>query len=207
MSSFFSERTAEYSLVPNLMGELQKEFDYVAPIFFWKSREGNSVSKATLKNRQVKILPFFARRPKKTKNERFTIGKINHQLFTFANNAKKNGLPTFIGYIASQNIFENYNCRNHYWFNITNSNCKDEATFSFDLLHSRIKWLDQVDSKIEIINPRDIAQIMKSLTTYYSWNEALELMGELNKSMYTHNYFNYRFFGGGYKPVYFLMLE
>jgi len=41
MTSFFSERTAEYSILPPLVEHLAGRFGRAVPIFLWSDREGN----------------------------------------------------------------------------------------------------------------------------------------------------------------------
>ena len=42
-SSFISEHTAEYVLIPQLTDILKQKFEVVIPIYPWMTREGNNL--------------------------------------------------------------------------------------------------------------------------------------------------------------------
>src|SRR5689334_17537250 len=100
VSSFFCERTAEYALVPILQRSLEAHFGFAVPIFYWKTREGNRTSAEIHKECSVQILAMFARRPKVTQKRNWVTGKINAELFQFADAASSVGIPTIAGFPA-----------------------------------------------------------------------------------------------------------
>lgn len=204
MASFFSERTAEYSLVPNLMIELQKKYRLIAPIYFWRTREGNNTARELHCDARVKVLSLFARRPKITDDIHLVQGKINEGLVRYSNIAKEHGIPTIAGFIASTNIFDNYNPKNHLFFDLTNDLSEMDYNFSYNIYENQII---QCDDSIKHIKSNDIIEITQKYSRSFSWKEAIELIYQLNNTINRLGSMSYIFWRGGYKPIYFILSE
>ena len=58
-SSFISEHTADYILIPSLINILRQEFKVVVPIFPWISREGNRFSRNIHQQDKFKVVAVF----------------------------------------------------------------------------------------------------------------------------------------------------
>ncbi len=63
-TSFISEHTAEFALVPALKLILQKKYDYVTPIFPWMARECSNISTIIHKGDKFRVAGLYPRRPK-----------------------------------------------------------------------------------------------------------------------------------------------
>ena len=63
-TSYISEHSAEYYLVPALKNILQEQYSHIAPVFPWISREFSNISKYLHKEDRFHVLVMFPRRPK-----------------------------------------------------------------------------------------------------------------------------------------------
>ena len=83
--SFISEHTAEYILVPNLLRRLTPHYQHIIPMFFWSTREGNTIAARTMSDVTVRLLTAFPRRPKIAASHpnRITM-KVNQRLLAYA---------------------------------------------------------------------------------------------------------------------------
>ena len=98
MTSFISEHTAEYILVPDLVRRLMPEFPDIVPLFFWASREGNTTAQWSMEGVPVRIVTAFPRRPKilPDRSNRILM-KLNGQLFNYASESSGRGIPVIAG--------------------------------------------------------------------------------------------------------------
>ncbi len=120
-TSFISERSAELSLVPYLKMELEKHFDYVAPVFPWLNRETSKISKQVHINDRFKVLVLFPRRPKLDHNDnRKIFTTINADLSIFKEFASKFNVPVIAGCPLATNFWELSKCTKHVWIEINN---------------------------------------------------------------------------------------
>ena len=120
-TSFISEHSAEFSLVPHLKMELEKHFDYVAPIFPWLNRETSKISNQTHINDRFKVLTLFPRRPKLDHNDnRKIFMTINADLSIFKEFASKFNVPVIAGCPPATNFWELSKCTKHVWIEINN---------------------------------------------------------------------------------------
>lgn len=62
--SSINERTVKYLVVPAFKQELSKHFSKVIPFHYWISREGGSLNKEFLIDKQLRIIALYPRRPK-----------------------------------------------------------------------------------------------------------------------------------------------
>lgn len=105
MTSYFSERTAEYSILPLVVAYLADRFGAAAPMYYWSSREGNSMARELHEQARLRVLAIFARRPKSWRRD-VLLGKLNLELFDFAHKASLHGVPTVAAFPVVRDIFE-----------------------------------------------------------------------------------------------------
>ncbi|NDL65868.1 hypothetical protein [Acerihabitans arboris] len=209
MPSFFSERTAEYSLVPAVLRALVKEFPSVAPIYFWRTREGNSVSQALNLHKRVRIMAMFARRPKIGKLENFVSGKINESVLNYAKHAREYGIATIGGFIAIDSFLDINNENRYIWFNLCNIS---ESIYDYEFLCkiNPCEIITEEDNfrKIKAINIEALIPIVNKYCKPLEWHHGMEIVYKLNQltSPGSHGFFG-RLWGGGYKPVLFLIFD
>lgn len=118
MSSFFTERTAEYAILPPLLSYLRQRFGAAVPMYFWATREGNGVAQELHASKRFRVLVVFARRPKALDGQHM-LGKINQELFQFADRALVHGLPSIAAFPVVRDLFELGGAFQTYWFPLT----------------------------------------------------------------------------------------
>lgn len=198
MVSFYTERTAEYALVPAFLDVLNP-LGKVAPIFFWKTREGNKTSKIIHDDDKVRVIAFFARRPKiDTKDRNFIEMKINYSLYEFSERAKNLNIPVFCGLPITTNIFE-LNESNCLWFHVESG--YDDEYVSVDIKNKKCS------GSIVSLKGQEIINIVNKKSVKMSWKEAVDTMGRLNENHSVLGYASRFINTTNYKPVYFLIKE
>ncbi|WP_288381936.1 hypothetical protein [uncultured Massilia sp.] len=205
MSSFFCERTAEYALVPVLQRALEKHFGSAVPIFYWKTREGNRISSEVHKTDNVRVLAMFARRPKLTGVKNLVAGKINHELFEFADAARSVGIPTIAGFPVVSTLHDLYRNPAILWLPVNHTGM-DELVFTADSAAPDPIPTDEDGGLVQILSLESVIEEVAEKAKVLSWDEAMDHISELRLEHYRDGYFGFGWFGG-YKPVYFLMLR
>lgn len=96
--SFMCEHTVEYALVHQLHSRIVALQKRVIPFYFWKTREGSSLSLASGDGAATSVCAVFPRRPKLAADGRErVIVKFNREVLEFAFLAKQVGIPVFAG--------------------------------------------------------------------------------------------------------------
>jgi len=98
LSSFVSDHSAEYLLVPAITKVLRAEYSTIVPLYFWLSREGGLHARETHEGSPFRAVALFPRRPK------FELGKhrriyvtINESLKESALVLRNRGIPSLVG--------------------------------------------------------------------------------------------------------------
>lgn len=199
MSSFFCERTAEYALVPLLQCALKQHFETVVPISYWRTREGNRTSAGIHKDRSFRILVMFARRPKITSNGSVLAGRVNCDLYSFANAAKQDGVLTIAGFPAVKSIPDLHFNPQVFWLHITSVT---PEYFFADISHNDRTLTDNNDNVVATLSIDDIANEIYLRTQIFTWDEAMLAIHRLRTSHRGHYTSVWQ---NTYKPVYFLV--
>lgn len=177
MPGFYSERTAEYTLIPKFI-EVLKPLGAVIPIFFTGGRENTNVSLQTLKADSFHLVAFFSRRPKIDSPGSLCVeGKINKSLFRVARCASGFGILTFCGMSLTNNIFGQPDAKS-IWLDISSTDIEEDILFSVDIrnyadfpdLHRQVTSV----SHSEIVSRVASSKIL-------SWEEIVNIMTELPK--------------------------
>ena len=93
-TSFISEHTAEYILIPQIVHELEKNFDKVIPLYFWATREGGIMARESLHPYQYKVIAVYPRRPKIDEvGAEANLIRLNDLLFDRAKTFGEKGIP------------------------------------------------------------------------------------------------------------------
>lgn len=197
-SSFISERSAEYILIPKFHDILSIISNKLTPIYFWTTREGASLSKESFKNKPVYIIAFYARRPKMRSVDSETIEvKFNGELFERSKYLFENGIPTFSGVPLISKLDElrlGANCK---WFSILPTGISFDEYLLFDKFGTVI---DGFATSIQEVNKTEIIKFIEHNATILTWADAIKILRN-NKTKQNTKWF----FGGGYKPVYFIV--
>ncbi|WP_133155003.1 hypothetical protein [Billgrantia endophytica] len=203
MYSFYTERTAEYTLVPRFLEILDKLGD-VAPVYFWKTREGNKTSQSIHLDEEVYVIAFFARRPKVTPgNTRLTQGKINSKLFEFSSHAQKLEIPVFCGFLEAHSIFDLRKCTAKWFYVDPNLPGTDVV---FNIFDKTWESLSDTAEGIKPIAEKEVIRIIENCAYKMRWDVAVERMAELHrKPEEEYNFAPWWTRSWYYKPVYFLV--
>lgn len=201
-TSFISEHSAEYILVPQISSLMAKRFSKVVPIYYWSSREGSSISYAC-GYQPVSVISVFARRPKITPPYQPHIEvKFNETIFETAAQADSLGIPTFAGVpLASslQDLTLDAKCA---WFELTGNN--EDVIYKVSLDGEMIS---RSSDSAAVDGPLSEEELLSRVTKKYrekDWYQALDNVRELRRGAPERRYW----FGvGGYRPFYLLLFE
>jgi len=206
MTSFFSERTAEYALVPMLHEYLRSRYSNVSPIFFWKTREENSSAEKLHDSYWVKILAMFAKRPKVFGLQNVVRGKVNAELITYAKTAMRVGIPTILGFPAVQSVFDLYKKPHMYWLNL-NSLMDGDFYFTVNLAKDIPIPVDENNKVVPTVTLTEIADLIDVNSDTLRWSDAMVHLSELRAIQHKTEISSPFAWFGGYKPVYFLISQ
>jgi hypothetical protein len=204
LSSFLSEHSVEYALVPNLVRQLTATFQDVIPIFFWSTREGNTTAGCSFRDVPVKILSIFARRPKISASRPESIFmKINSQLLEYATRAQKAGIPTLAGIplAASLEAFGLHSSCCWFQLNGTSGDIGDQFV---EISLDGTTFAVSNTSNGRLHDPLSGTQIqaIASNSRVFSWENAVDIIRSLRTDEEsTVRYFNF----GGYKPFHLIL--
>ncbi|QXO16994.1 hypothetical protein [Vibrio ostreae] len=182
-TSYISEHTAEYVLVPEMKSVLEQEFSVVLPIFPWLTREFSKVGKSTHGFSSFRVLALFPRRPKISNSDIYLT--INSELSACNQHAKMHGITVVAGCPIARNLRELASCRECVWLRIDS-----HYDYLKDVSKLGSMRLTNADVLEEVLCSPE--QSMDSLEMFIrSARDTLPV----------------RFFGARYKPVYFLVSD
>jgi len=205
MSSFFCERTAEYTVVPHLTDHLRLTFRIVVPIFFWATREGSKESLARHEPSHVRILAVFARRPKTCERPNLLKGKLNAELFRFARVAYRLGVFSVAAIPIARSVFELGPGAPVLYLSLSSSDDHD-VEFLVDRSPLTILQRNADMSDVTTLSLSDISEAVEHRTRPLAWSDAVRVMSNLRREL-VKNGSRWMPFSSGYKPVYFVLLE
>lgn len=190
-TSFISEHSAEFSLVPALKEILERKFEYVVPLYPWVNRETSSISKSLHKNAEFFILVMFSRRPKIASNMETSISiTMNHELEEIQKLGELKGIPAIAGCPHAIDFWELAKSKKHIWLSIGHQMTSDYLIPIASLNNSEDTPILTDDKILGLVD--DVCKKQNIL----SFKEFLiEVRWKLPHT----------FFGPRYKPVYFLM--
>ncbi|MEM7085223.1 MAG: hypothetical protein AAF489_03525 [Bacteroidota bacterium] len=191
-SSFISERTADYIIVPRLVSMLKSEFRDVVPLYPWLSREGGKLSRTLHADDSFRVLGLFTKRPKVSIAKTKFVVKVNNDFVLGASAARKLGIPFITGTPIVQDFWrlnENADC---FWVKL-NETTKD---FYEIKANSPCPYSDNIiqseEEMIEFVTNNSSEMILETLV-----RAIREVRWASGNGMY-------RAFGL-YRPVYFLL--
>lgn len=197
-SSFVSEHSVEFVLVPQFAEILSVGYETVVPIYFWHSREGGNISKDCFRNRAVRIVVLYPRRPKVANAYQLEIEvKFNEVLFEQSRQLKEKGIPVFAGVPLASSLDNFTVTTNCAWFKINPSGYEEIIQLPCDVPTQILSQNIRQVSEVEILS------IINEDSSQLSWPKAIEFLRELrNRSSYVRFW---SFMGDTYKPTYFLL--
>lgn len=207
MKSFLSEHTIEFVIVPRLRSILARRLGSAMPVYFWKTREGNSLSNNIHKNEFVYVLAMFPRRPKlKSPNEKTLWAKINHELFEFAQASSSAGIPAIAGLPLARSLPELWKNREPMWIALA-SEYPEDVVFEVDVVNRNVLSVLPEGQKLKIITEDDISILVEEKANVMTWSEADAVINMLRTEQYRDDFSRRFFFFSRYKPVYFFCFQ
>lgn len=199
-SSFFSEHTAEYTLVPKITDILRQKYKVVIPIYPWFTRESSNFSKSLHQTDKFKAIGFYARRPKINIEEHKILVKINNEFKGGAKEALKFNIPMIAGSPLVRNLWELNNDPNCIWIKLS------ENTNDF----YEIEYFDGLSPEYKIIQHNEVLNSEDELldfTSIYSKEMDFENLLYAIQSIKLESTTVYFMGFGSYKPIYFLLRD
>ena len=189
-TSYISEHSAEYSLVPALKSLLEAEFEFVVPVFPWITREISKISMLLHKNDRFHILVMFPRRPKISGvNDSTVYVTINRELESYKEVGSEHGVPVIAGCLKASDFWELAKCSEHIWLEIGHPELQE--------------YLISVESlTLGTRSPRLDDEAVIALVKESRIHDIGGFDGFLRKARYSQPH---RMYGAQYKPVYFLV--
>lgn len=187
-------------MLPVVVSYLRHRFGAAVPMYYWSSREGNTISREIHESRHVRMLALFARRPKLVSKQAIS-GKLNAELFHFANKAELHGVPTFAGFPVVRDLFELCEDFRTLWFPLTRIQ-PDDVVFNIDLTMQDPTPISHIGCPIRILNLVDLGDAVTSAKVL-SWSAAIATIREVRVTPRT---MGGMYWGGStYNPVYVLV--
>lgn len=202
-TSFISEHSAEYILIPQLIASLTRVFPRVVPIYFWLSREGSLIAQDCSPSQVVSVVNVFARRPKLISvGQEFIEVTFNDSLFESAVFASSLGIPTFAGVPVASSIMDLGLHTVCAWFQLKELSAY--ATVRLLLDGTVVDRFASEDSLLGPLTEFDLVSKIRNETKSMPWKEAVEHLKAIRRASR-----KYRFhpFAGGYHPFHLLLIR
>lgn len=201
--SFMSEHTAEYALVPDLAAKLADHFPRIAPIYFWRTREGSRVGRESGRGRTVRVAAAFARRPKVTHPKSNSIlVKVNDIIFSAAHAGSEVGIAVFAGVPLVSDLADfsvGVQCS---WFHVISaSEWNMDREFRL-MLRGELEQPELPEGISGPLSQSALVEIVKSQCEEVDWIRALDGMRYVKSA----GGMQHSIFGGGYRPFFMLMV-
>jgi hypothetical protein len=194
MSSFYSERTIEYILVPKLCDLIHKYKKNVVPLFFRQLREGTNLSSALFGNKKFQIIAMFARRGKLSNSNDYLHIKINHSVIKMFEKLNSIGIPVIFGSSNARSLIELSNSQVN-WFSI------DKISYNnLDDIYLAL------DDKEFAINENEIIKLIDK-SRLFEFEEMCFHLEELRKKEKSESRLPWFSRTWVYEPVYFLVFD
>lgn len=202
--SFLSERTVEYSIVPPLVAHLRERIGCAVPMYFWASREGNSIAMNLHEGRRLRVVAVFARRPKLAAGNVIAV-KLNAELSEFALVAASHGIPTFAGVPVVENLFDLGDAFSTLWLSMHD---REPVDIHFTISSGSLGAVatDEHGRRMNTIGLDDISEAAKSATAL-DWRDVVKAIREARNVQRAFGGRGLFWGGGGYQPVYLLIPE
>jgi len=206
-TSFICEHTAEFFLVPTLARLLSNEETDVVPLYFWKSREGSSMSRLCTRETPVRVVAMFARRPKVDHpDDKRILVKLNDVIFERAYCLARLGVPTFAGVPRVSSITNLRRSGPCSWFCLrADGSSGTDVEFHLNVESGRCETAlpSTVEGPLE--DPR-VVELAYHEAAPMSWQNAIETMRGEPRSDGRYERTFYRWWPDMYKPVYLMLV-
>jgi hypothetical protein len=200
MTSFMSEHTVEFYLVPRFRALLNTRYSHVLPFFYWKTREGNIMSRSDDFPALVSVCAMFPRRPK-VHGERIEM-TVNEEVYLMSEHLRQARIPTFLGFPHVNSLSEFASAFKCLWFSPNskgNHYTRHEIALGKGATEGSTLFGPFKDGE-------EIHGYIEANATQQTWCSLLDVLFEVHSKISQEDLIRRRFlFGPPYKPVYFLM--
>ena len=207
-SSFISEHTAEYILVPRICRAIQ-DYEYrCIPFYFWATREGATKSQLSGAGVNVRLIAVYPRRPKvENPGQEMIDVKFNYSLFQSAIASKNYDIPVIAGVPLASSFTQLSIDTNCTWFYLNpDFTPVDDIIISISVNDHTINRL--LGPELEIIQENQLFHYLINKTAPIEWNRCIEIIHELRFIAQDTNYHNpFMQWFGMYKPFYIALIE
>lgn len=201
--SFISEHSAEYILVPKMKSILQKEYDFVTPIYASLKREGSKIAWNIHKGEFFKVVGIYPRRPKLVypPNSITTI-KINHEISRGAKRGNELGIPIIAGCPLVNNFWELGKNPKCLWLKIDQGN-NDDIELKIETYNIRLYANEE--SNYIFKNEKSLLVYLTEKVKLLNFNEVMLAFREIKNAYWGYEQRGFWGLASSYKPVYFLL--
>ncbi len=190
-TSFISEHSAEFSLVPALKKILEGKFSCVVPLYPWANRETSKISKFVHKNDEFLIIAMFCRRPKiSARVEKQICITMNYELEEIKKLGEKKGIPVIAGCPIATNFWELAKTKKCIFLSIGHQLTRDYIVPIMNLMNIKDTPILTTEKIFELINNVCKNQNVSSFEEFLTYVRIIS---------------PHPIFGSRYKPVYFLL--
>lgn len=201
-TSFMSEHTAEYALVPDRITKLGDRWSTIVPLYFWSTREGSRAGRESVCHWPVRVVAAFARRPKVAHpGSESILVKFNDVLFAAAHAGAEVGVSVFVGVpLVTDLVFYSVGVRCS-WFHITSPSKWNRDQELWLALSGQPQCAEPPQGIAGPLGATALADIAESESHELDWRSALEAMRYVKSAGRSqHPFF------GGYRPFFLLMM-
>ncbi len=205
-TSFLSEHSAEFVLVPALAQIFSSRGCDLVPLYFWKTREGSSVSRRCEPAMPVQVFAMYARRPKVVvPGQDHILVKFNDLLFQRAGYLRDNGIPTIAGVPLVSSIMDFRIVCLCSWFSLSPAG-PSQSDFECVIDIKSNQCNTALPSSLQgPWNDEEILRFVSAEARPMLWQKAIEVLrGNAFDQQYAHRFY-WRW--PTYKPVYLVMLD
>lgn len=180
-TSFISEHSAEFVIVPMMKALLEKKFSVVVPIFPWLSREFGNRAKSTHGFSWFHVLALFPRRPK-ISDEGDVLVTINGELSVYKEIALKHGITVLAGCPNATNLRELATCDECAWIDVDSyydyleninslegKRLTDEEVIASDQREKSIPWKALRNSYEKLVMYFRLVSLVCGISQYIFW--------------------------------------
>lgn len=198
-TSYICEHSSEFTLVPELKRVLKINYDFVTPVFPWLTREGSKISHYIHGDDAFYVLALYPRRPKVSSIDPPKIEiKINPELIKESDVGREHGIPFLAGCPLATNFWSLGSEPKTFWVKI-NENCDANYTAKATRYN---KWSIVNDSKDTILETDEqLLAFVSKRCEIHNIESFIEAIRDFRRRTSHGSWF----YGGGYKPVYFLL--
>jgi hypothetical protein len=202
-TSYVSEHTVEFYLVPRFRKALATHFRSTVAFYFWASREGSMAGRSAGLTGRMRLVAVYPRRPKLDPIGQTTAIKINAELFCAADEFGRLGVPVFAAFPHVGSLFD----------------FAEDVKFLMFSIRGNGRGRDAEDVEIEVgetipdqgalslldgpLTDEDICRTAMHESKPLHWGEAIEAINRVRLQESAHERWRSPF-GPRYKPVYFL---